>query len=94
MWNGTSLANTAWHLRPEDDLFLVENAMNDVLQFSNESLKKMPFLKNGTKQLWKKEKVGEDGLFTLRIPQSQNFLAISNPFCNSPFEDFCVEGNI
>ena len=96
MWNGASLANTAWHLRPEDDLFLVENAMNgEVLQFSlSLSLIKMPFLKNGTKQLWKKEKVGEDGLFTLRIPQSQNFLAISNPFCNSPFEDFCVEGII
>ena len=74
-------------------MFLVENAMNEVLQFSNESLKKIPFLKNGTKQLWKKEKVGKDGFFTLRIPQSQNFLTISN-FCNSPFEDFCVEGNI
>ena len=68
-------------------MFLVENALN-------ESLKKMPFLKNYTKQLWKKEKVGEDGLFTLRIPQTQSFLTISNRFCNSPFEDFCVEGII
>ena len=100
MWNnGTSLANTAWHLRPEGDMFLVENALNEVLQFSNESLKKIPFLKNGTNQLWKKEKVGEDGLFTLRIPQTQNFLTISHPsYCNSPsFEDFScfsVEGII
>ena len=98
MWNnGTSLANTTWHLRPEGDMFLVENAMNEVLQFSNESLKKIPFLKNGTKQLWKKEKVGEDGLFTLRIPQTQKYLTIPphGQFCNSPsFEDFCVEGII
>ena len=76
-------------------MFLVENAMNEVLQFSNESLKKMPFLKNGKKQLWKKEKIGEDGVFTLRIPQTQNFLTISHQFCNSPsFENFCVEGII
>ena len=95
MWNGTNLANNTWHLRPEGDGFLIENAINEVLQFSNESLRKIPFLKNGTKQLWKKEKVGEDGLFTLRIPQTQNFLTISNQFCNSPsFEDFCVEGTI
>ena len=100
MWNNdTSLANTAWHLKPEGDMFLVENAMNEVLQFSNESLKKMPFLKNGTKELWKKEKIGEDGVFTLRIPQTQKFLTISHPsYCNSPsFEDFScfsVEGII
>merc|ERR1712021_225621 len=33
VWNGTSLANNTWHLRPEGDLFLVENTLNDeVLQ--------------------------------------------------------------
>ena len=74
-------------------MFLVENAMNQVLQFSNESLKKIPVLKNGTKQLWKKEKVGEDGLFTLRIPQSQKFLTLSsNNSCNSTLEIFCLDG--
>ena len=76
-------------------MFLVENDLNEVLEFSNNSLNKEPFLKNNPKQLWRKEKVGEDGLFTLRIPQTQNFLTISNQFCNSPsFEDFCVEGTI
>ena len=75
-------------------MFLVENTMNEVLQFSNESLKKIPFLKNGTNQLWKKEKVGEDGLFTLRSPPDQNYLTLSNQFCNSPIEDFCVDGII
>ena len=77
-------------------MFLVENALNnEVLQFSDDLLKRMPFLKNDTRQLWKKEKVGEDGLFTLRIPQTQNFLTISHQFCNSPsFENFCVEGII
>ena len=71
--------------------------LKERLQFSNESLKKMHFLKNDTKQLWKKEKVGEDGLFTLRIPQTQNYLTIppQRQFCNSPsFEGFCVEGII
>ena len=75
-------------------MFLVENALNEVLQFSDESLKKMPFLKNDAKQLWKKEKVGEDGLFTLRSPQNQQFLTLSNQKCNSPIEDFCLDGII
>ena len=96
MWNNdTSLANTAWHLKPEGDMFLVENAMNEVLQFSNESLKKIPFLKNGTKQMWKKEKVGEDGLFTLRSPQTQKYLTLSSKYsCNSTLEVFCLNGII
>ena len=76
-------------------MFLVENALNnEVLQFSDDLLKRMPFLKNDTRQLWKKEKVGEDGLFTLRSPQTQIYLTHSNQFCNSPNEDFCVNGII
>ena len=76
-------------------MFLVENTLNEeVLEFTNNLLKKEPFLKNNPRQLWKKEKVGENGLFTLRIPQNQKFLTLSNQKCNSPFEDFCVEGII
>ena len=75
-------------------MFLVENALNnEVLQFSDELLKKMPFLKNDTRQLWKKEKVGEDGLFTLRSPQTQKYLTLSSKYsCNSTLEVFCLDG--
>ena len=76
-------------------MFLVENTLNEeVLEFTNNLLKKEPFLKNNPRQLWKKEKVGEDGLFTLRIPPNKNYLTLSNQFCNSPIEDFCVDGII
>ena len=76
-------------------MFLVENTLNKVLEFSNNTLKKEPFLKNNHKQLWKKEKVGEDGLFTLRSPQTQKYLTRSSKYsCNSTFEVFCLNGII
>ena len=74
-------------------MFLVENALKEVMEFSNNSLKKEPILKNNPRQLWKKEKVGEDGLFTLRSPQTQKYLTLSSKYsCNSTLEVFCLDG--
>ena len=74
-------------------MFLVENALKEVMEFSNNSLKKEPILKNNPRQLWKKEKVGEDGLFTLRSTQTQKYLTLSSKYsCNSTLEVFCLDG--
>ena len=74
-------------------MFLVENALKEVMEFSNNSLKKEPILKNNPRQLWKKEKVGEDGLFTLRSTQTQKYLTLSSKYsCSSTLEVFCLDG--